>query len=174
MGDPGSFYAALVREDEHFSSLPMHLYQSDFLIYFFFWNMSEIKYSSWDLKIKIVFFPLDITSPILSRIFFFHSCVVTVAHNQSCTTSTPRSFSPICFFTWEAPSLGEIFAVNVDNPISYYTRDSHNCILQYAIPVFCIDRNSQLLGFFHYHTNDLGTKSMYENITQNPKLKELY
>lgn len=44
MGDPGSFFALLVREDEHFSSLPMHLYQSDFFI--FFWNMSEIKYSS--------------------------------------------------------------------------------------------------------------------------------
>lgn len=52
-------------------------------------------------------------------------------------------------FHLRSSCLVEIFAVNVDNPISYYTRDSHNCILQYAIPVFCIDRNSQLLGFFH-------------------------
>lgn len=35
MGDPGSFFALLVREGEHFGSLPMHLYQSEFLIYFF-------------------------------------------------------------------------------------------------------------------------------------------
>lgn len=43
MGDPGPFFALFVRKDEHFSSFPMHLFQTVFFLLFFPpGNMKEI------------------------------------------------------------------------------------------------------------------------------------
>lgn len=69
---------------------------------------------------KIVFFPLNTTPLIVSRICFFHSCVYN-GGSESCTTNTRRSFSSASYFTRETPSLAEIFAIIVDNSVSYCT-----------------------------------------------------
>lgn len=43
-----------------------------------------------------------------------------------------------------APSLPEIFAISVNNPVSYHSRDSPICILQCDNPVFlCVHSSSQ-------------------------------
>lgn len=114
--------------------------------------MNEIKYCSLDLKMKVVFFPLDTTPLILPIICFFRSCVIMVAHIRAQLVHSGSS----------------LLSVNLDNPISCYPGSSCICILHCAVPVFlCIDRGSQLLEFL-LATNDLGTRSECENITKNP------
>lgn len=110
--------------------------------------MNEIKYYSLDLKMKMVFFPLDTTPLILPIICFFHSCVIMVV--QPVHSSGPS-----------------LLPVNLDNPISFCPESSCICILHCAVPP-----SSALTGVLNcwgvlLATNDLGARSECENITKN-------